>query len=320
MRKALAAMAVFAAALTIVSVLSGCQTPPGGQDEQGPPVEQQQPQQPEEVVIPDPPVVPDPEPLPPEPAPIGVDARARPSPFSPDGDGVDDVLYIEVIVTGDAPVASWRLVIRDAAPPHHYFYLREGEGAVPSVMTWDGVGSSGELVQSAMSYPFAIVVTCVYGETAVYEGRILVDLLVRDEGGVLRIVVPAIIFGPDRPDFVGVAEGALESNDRVLRRMTEVLQRFPDYRIRIEGHANPTTPPGTPARAEEEAGSPRILGLLPLSDDRAHYVLEYLVGLGVDRERLSAVGMGGTMVVAEYEDRDNWWKNRRVEFVLLGRE
>jgi outer membrane protein OmpA-like peptidoglycan-associated protein len=45
-------------------------------------------------------------------------------------------------------------------------------------------------------------------------------------------------------------------------------------------------------------------------------VLNYLVGLEVDPERLTAVGMGGTRILVEFTDRDNWWKNRRVEFIL----
>jgi outer membrane protein OmpA-like peptidoglycan-associated protein len=42
-----------------------------------------------------------------------------------------------------------------------------------------------------------------------------------------------------------------------------------------------------------------------------------LIEFGVARNRLSFVGMGGTKPVVRYDDRDNWWKNRRVEFVLI---
>jgi outer membrane protein OmpA-like peptidoglycan-associated protein len=37
----------------------------------------------------------------------------------------------------------------------------------------------------------------------------------------------------------------------------------------------------------------------------------------VNRNRLSAIGMGGKRPVVRYEDHDNWWKNRRVEFILI---
>jgi outer membrane protein OmpA-like peptidoglycan-associated protein len=57
--------------------------------------------------------------------------------------------------------------------------------------------------------------------------------------------------------------------------------------------------------------------LQPLSDARAKTVLNMLVEFGVNRARLSSIGMGGTQPVVKYEDRDNWWKNRRVEFILI---
>jgi|GEM_PF-2568661 len=154
-----------------------------------------------------------------------------------------------------------------------------------------------------------------------FEGR---SIIIEDPepqppppGAALRLVVPPIIFGPDAGDFGRIDTELMENNDMILRRIAEILNRFGDYSVRIEGHANPTTPPGTALRDEEETGSPRILGLQPLSEERARTVLERLVSLGVDRARLSAFGMGGTRVIARYEDRDYWWQNRRVEFLLI---
>ena len=37
---------------------------------------------------------------------------------------------------------------------------------------------------------------------------------------------------------------------------------------------------------------------------------------GVDSARLTAVGRGGSQPVVARSDKDNWWKNRRVEFIL----
>lgn len=38
--------------------------------------------------------------------------------------------------------------------------------------------------------------------------------------------------------------------------------------------------------------------------------------LGVSEARLSTTGAGGRKPVAQRDDTDNWWKNRRVEFIL----
>ena len=239
-------------------------------------------------------------------------------PFSPDGDGVDDELTIEIVVRSQAPIANWSIVIREPVYPHHPFYERSGEGEIPGVIVWDGIGTAGEVVQSAMDYPITITIVSIYEYYAVFEDNIRIDVLVRrEEGGILRVIVPSIIFGPNLGTFAGLDYEVMANNDRVLRRIAEILNRFEEYSILIEGHANPTTPPGTAIRAEEETGSARMLGLQPLSEERASTVLEYLVSLGVYRGRLSSVGMGGTRILVEFEDRDYWWQNRRVEFILI---
>jgi len=241
-----------------------------------------------------------------------------PLPFSPDGDGFNDELYIEIAAMGGGPVANWSFRISEPVYPHNAFYERSGEGDIPAMMVWDGIGTAGELVQSAMDYPITITIIDIYGEEVSRTYAIRIDVLVIDEGGVLRVIVPSIMFGPNLGTFAGLSEEVMENNDRVLRRIAEILNRFEEYDIVIEGHANPTTPPGTALRAEEETGSPRIpIGLQPLSEERARTVLEYLVTLGVERERLSSVGMGGSRILVEFEDRDYWWQNRRVEFILI---
>ena len=143
------------------------------------------------------------------------------------------------------------------------------------------------------------------------------DVLVRREGDVLRVIVPSIVFASDAGNFNGLNTEISSANDRILRRIAEVLNRYETYQVKVEGHANPTTPPGTRARTDEENGTRTVKGLKPLSEERARAVLNYLVNLGVNRSRLSAVGVGGERTVVGFADRDNWWKNRRVEFILI---
>jgi outer membrane protein OmpA-like peptidoglycan-associated protein len=88
------------------------------------------------------------------------------------------------------------------------------------------------------------------------------------------------------------------------------LNKFRDYKVMVEGHANPTQPAGA-ARDREETELKRI------SEARAKAVVDLLVRYGVARNRLSSTGVGGSSPVVPYEDRDNWWKNRRVEFILI---
>jgi len=104
----------------------------------------------------------------------------------------------------------------------------------------------------------------------------------------------------------------MRSNRRVLRLIGNALGRYPDYAVEVEGHSNPTTPPNTTQRTNEETRE-----LKPISDARAKAVVDYLVeNQSIDRKRLSATGIGGVRTVAEYDDADENWKNRRVEFIL----
>jgi flagellar motor protein MotB len=186
----------------------------------------------------------------------------------------------------------------------------------PETIEWDGLSAEGELVQSASDYPFSLVVNNIYGETATFEGSIAIDVLVIREGNVRRIIVPSIVFAANAGDFTGLDADTMEGNDYVLKRIAEALQRYPNHKVKIEGHANPTTAPGTRARTDEERGTRNVVGLQPLSEQRAKAVLNYLVGLGIDSGRLSAVGMGSSRTIVDFADRDHWWKNRRVEFIL----
>jgi outer membrane protein OmpA-like peptidoglycan-associated protein len=170
-------------------------------------------------------------------------------------------------------------------------------------------------VQSASDYHFAIIVSNQY-DHGTFQGVAKVDVLVMRDGDILRVIVPSIVFASNTGDFKRLTEEQLAHNDQILRRIAEVLEKFDTYKVTVEGHANPTTAPGTRARTTEETGTSREIGLKPLSQQRAQTVLNYLVELGVDRGRLTPLGVGSSRTVVEFADKDNWWKNRRVEFIL----
>jgi len=115
------------------------------------------------------------------------------------------------------------------------------------------------------------------------------------------------VFRSNAADFAGLEKTVVDNNNRILRRIAEILNKFPDYKVQVEGHANAVT-----RTAEEEN-----LSLQPLSERRAQATVDFLVNFGVNRSRLSAIGMGGKRPVVSYADRDEWWKNRRVEFILI---
>jgi flagellar hook assembly protein FlgD/flagellar motor protein MotB len=250
-------------------------------------------------------------------APITVDVSgpalsfsSRPEFFSPDNDGVDDELIMTMGAQDVSPIASWSFEIREPQPPYLLFYRIEGRGSPAERAVWNGRSNSSrnaELVQAATDYPYTFKAEDVLGNASVLEGMLGVDVLVIRDGDVLRIQVPSIVFRANEADFVGLAPEVVDNNNRILRRIAEILNKFRDYRVQVEGHANPVLQ--TEKEETEE--------LQPLSEKRARATVEFLAGFGVNRGRLSAIGMGGKRPVTPFADRDNWWKNRRVEFILI---
>ena len=236
---------------------------------------------------------------------------SRPEYFSPDNDGVDDELVMNLGAQDLSPIASWSLEIREPRPPYPVFYRIEGRNSPAAETLWDGrsnrAGGSGELVQAATDYPFTYRAVDALGNASSMEGIIGVDVLVIRDGNRLKIQVPSIIFRENAADFNTLSADIVDNNLRVLRRIAEILNKFRDYRVLVEGHANPVLRTDAEERNE----------LQPLSEARARTVVNMLVEFGVARNRLSSMGVGGKRPVVRYEDRNSWWKNRRVEFILV---
>jgi len=247
--------------------------------------------------------------------------------FSPDNDGENDELYIDLTAASLVPFASWRFSIFD--PQKNPFWETTGKAAITPQIVWNGQANKTgkpELVQSAMDYGYEFAVTDTQGLSSLATGSIPVDVLVMRRGDDLYMQIPAIVFRADHADFAGkdvdpekgLSPEVIANNQRVLRRVAEVLAKFRDYKVTVEGHANSTT--GT--EAEETStdplrrGGPANIPLLPLSADRAAFVKNELVKLGVAASRLTTEGIGGRRPVAPLSDTKNWWKNRRVEFIL----
>ncbi|MCL2879509.1 MAG: OmpA family protein [Treponema sp.] len=230
--------------------------------------------------------------------------------FSPDNDGVDDELLINLAAIDMSPIAGWSLEIRDPESGT-LFYRVEGKGNPTPRLIWNGRSNKNELVQSATDYPYTFSAEDILGNVSNKDGKFGVDVLVIRDGDKLRIQIPSIVFRPNFADFKDLPQETIDNNIRIIKRIAQTLNKFRDYKVQVEGHANPTTPPG-PSRDREEATE-----LKPISEARAKAVVDELVKYGVARNRLTYIGVGGTRTIVPYDDLDNRWKNRRVEFILI---
>jgi len=229
--------------------------------------------------------------------------------FSPDNDGENDELYVNLAVKDASPIARWSLEVREPESPYRVFRRIEGRGTPAAQLRWNGKSDTGELVQSATNYLYTFIAEDALGNSNAIHGKIGVDVLVIRDGDRLKITIPSIVFREHSADFAGLSSEIVTNNNRILLRVAQILNKYRDNRVMVEGHENPTYPPG-PGHERDE------LDLRLVSEARARTVVDLLTRYGVIYSRLSYRGAGGLRPVASFEDSGNWWKNNRMEFIL----
>jgi len=251
----------------------------------------------------------------------------QPEYFSPDHDGVDDVLRLGLKISHPLGVARSEMVLfrkvalagekgKPALTQTLSNYLAAGqrpfkawklpEGEIDVQLEWDGKGDDGTSVESANDYVIFVASRDVAGNGSALSKPITVDVLIeRLADGRLRIILNSITFGYNSAKLDG-------DFARVLDRLLYILAKFPEYRIHIVGH--------TDSRGEDQHN-------LELSVGRAKSVHEYLVSHDVAAGRLTTEGKGRTELLVSPEENpdafvqeENYRKNRRVEFFLKKEE
>jgi uncharacterized repeat protein (TIGR01451 family) len=91
----------------------------------------------------------------------------------------------------------------------------------------------------------------------------------------------------------------------ILKELADVLKTYPDLRVRIEGHTDSV---GSDSYNQR------------LSERRALAVRDFLVGLGISKERLEWAGYGESKPIASNDTAVGRAKNRRTEFPVLNPE
>ncbi len=93
----------------------------------------------------------------------------------------------------------------------------------------------------------------------------------------------------------------MPGSESILNNAVKVLNDNASVHVRVEGH---TDSRGSAAHNKS------------LSERRANSVVAYLVGKGINADRLSAIGYGEAAPVAPNDTPENMYKNRRVDLVV----
>jgi outer membrane protein OmpA-like peptidoglycan-associated protein len=228
-----------------------------------------------------------------------------PLPFSPDDDGENDQLSISLSAEDASSLVGWSFAILD--PAGYPFASFSGKDMPTMPIEWDGTDADGNLVEAAQDYSYVYTVRDQLGNIARTEGSIPVDVFVLRDGDRLKIRISSITFAPNLASLTVADPAQNEKNQTVLDRIAAVLGKFPNYRIRVEGHAVNLSGSEREERTE----------LQPLSLARAKTVVDALISRGISADRLEARGLGGREPVVPHGDAQARWRNRRVEFVLV---
>ncbi len=92
-----------------------------------------------------------------------------------------------------------------------------------------------------------------------------------------------------------------KSSEKLLDEVVEILNNYPAYKVSVEGHTDNT---GSEALNEK------------LSADRAKVCADYLISKGISEDRVSSVGFGPRVPIADNNTAEGRAKNRRTEFKL----
>ena len=120
-----------------------------------------------------------------------------------------------------------------------------------------------------------------------------------------RALLDTGLFRTSRVNFEFGEAGLIPVSRSILQTVGDVLLRYPALRVQVGGHTDSISSDAYNLR---------------LSRERAESVVDYLVGMGIDRDRLEPVGYGERRPLASNGTETGRALNRRVEFTVLNPE
>ena len=195
-------------------------------------------------------------------------------------------------------------------PENHLFQTFEAKWPAKSAV-WDGKGLKGDFVLSAEDYPVVVKVRDEFGNVGALASVVPVDILVEKTSTGFRILSSRIFFKPYTADYQDVRPDLAQQNMKRLADMAAKLKKFPDYKIKLVGHAVMIHWDNKRLGDIEQRDV-----LLPLSKARAEAVKNALVGGGLDSSVFTTEGVGAADPLVLDSNFADHWRNRRVAFFI----
>jgi outer membrane protein OmpA-like peptidoglycan-associated protein/flagellar hook assembly protein FlgD len=225
-------------------------------------------------------------------------------------DPLAEELFITMEIRDESEIKEWELDIVNNEGDIIRSY--GGEGDPSDEIAWNASGDNEKPVPPEDQYTIVVKVTDVHGNDNVHKETLPLDLLIARIGDKYYLIVPNIIFGAYQYRLDSAGKKIYRRNMESLKKAAEIYKKFPQYKIGLEGHAlNIYLNKGEKAREKEEKR------LVPLTRNRTITVKNALVKEGIDNKRFDLKWFGGRNPIVSVEDIKVYWKNRRVEFLLV---
>lgn len=178
-------------------------------------------------------------------------------------------------------------------------------------ISWDGKDKDGTIVPDG-DYIYSLIGKDLAGNKVERDVAFIVDTGAYNKGILLGIndELPMIFFPAYSEDIFSYGENdLLYENLLNIRSVARLMKAYPDYNLKIIGHAAALL---SGKRGEIEQAEV----LIPLSRGRADQIRRALLILGIEDEKLTTSAVGGQQPLVVDASASEIWKNRRVVFTL----
>lgn len=236
------------------------------------------------------------------------------NPFTKTSGGIEGDLYVTIKAYDDNEVSSWTMDIVEKGKkltPENTVRSYAGDGDPSDKIVWKG--ETDDSVQAKFMEEFTLIVTVtdIGGNKTVYDEDIKLDVIVIKRDGKLYLMVPNIIFGAYKDTLNSRGTAMTKRNYNSLEKVVGIFNKYPLFGLGLEAHAlNIFTSGSEKWELEEQV-------LLPLTERRAETVQKALEALGLTSSIIVTNAYGGVYPIASTTDHKEWWKNRRVEFIMI---
>jgi len=228
--------------------------------------------------------------------------------FSPNGDGIDDTVTLQLRARDGSSIKSWMVEISNKEGK--LAKTLKGKETLPQFIVWDGKDDYYNAIVPAGEYRAKLVAYDIAGNKGASSlqkfnveipvPQLIEGLQVEEEKRGLKITFSVKV-------LFGIGKAVLREDGYIaIDQAIRVLKEYPLNKVSIEGHTDSV---GSAAYNQK------------LSEMRARAVYDYLVEKGeIDRSRLSVKGWGEERPIASNRTARGRDLNRRVEIIILKKE